>query len=249
MRISYNNYIDALSTGSIVASSELPNFEAINLQDQRLSIKWAGDSASTQNIVFNFLATSESVVTAAIIAHNISSGTSVLVQANASNSWGSPSFSTAMTVIESGMILKFIDAQAYQYWRFVINQADLEIGRIWLGDYITISPSSLLDFTIDKKRNDTVTHTPYRQKFASEGISWRKFTLNFPPTVTSTLTLIDTMFDVVGNHTSIIFCNFDTVRDFVLVEPIYCSIANENITFKHQKNQKYNYSLTLEEDL
>jgi hypothetical protein len=249
MRISYNNFVDAVSSGSIVASSDMPNFEVINLQNQRLAVKWGTDSASSQTVVVTFpTASAYSITTAAILGHNIVSGTTVYIQAHTSNSWGSPSFSTALTVIENGAILKFITAQEYQYWRFLINQGDLEIGRVWLGDHIDISPSSLLDFTVEKKRNDTVTYTPYRQKFASEGIGWRKIVLNYPPTNTSTLSLINTMFDTAGNHTSIIFCNFDTVRDFELVEPLYCSI-NGDVSFKHTKNQKYSYTLELEEDL
>ena len=249
MRISYNNFIDSVSAGSIVASSDLPNFEVINLQDQRLSIKWATDSMTSQTVVVTFpSASAYSVTTVAILGHNITSGTSVLIEANTSDSWGAPDYSTTLTVIETGAILKFISAQEYQYWRFVINQGDLFIGRIWLGDYITIDPSSLLEFTITKKREDTVTYTPYRQKFASPGVGWREFKLEFPPTNTTTLTIINTMYDTIGNYTSIIFCNFDIIRDFVLVEPLYCSIEGD-INFKHVKNQKYKYTLTLKEDL
>lgn len=249
MRISYNNFIDTLTAGSIIASSEIPNKEASNLLDERISIKWGSSSASTQSVVITFPSASAfSVTTGAILGHNITSGTSVLLQANVSDSWGTPSFSTALTVIETGAILKFITAQEYQYWRFVINQADLNIGRLWLGDYITIDPSSLLDFSIKKERSDVVTYTKHRQKFASPGVTWRSFKLNFPPTETTMLTAIDIMFNTVGKYKSVIFCNFDLIRDFVLVEPCYCSIVSD-LSFSHVKNQKYKYVLELEENL
>ena len=58
---------------------------------------------------------------------------------------------------------------------------------------------------------------------------------------------IQTMYDFSGNHSSMIFMNFDTLKDYKIVLPVYCSIDGD-VTFGHRGRQKYVYSLNLEED-
>ena len=175
----------------------------------------------------------------------------ITIMGNAVNSWTAPSVIETLSWNE-GAILKFITDAHYQYWRFSIANSSnsngyVQIGRLWLGDYITIDPSSLLDFKVIKKRSDQVIYGRNRQKWANIGVGWRQFTFNFPPTQEATLQLIQNMYDTVGNHSSFIFCNFDTIRDYKLVEPCYVSI-NGDLTFSHDNRMKFTYQLIMEED-
>lgn len=247
MRIVYDNLIDSLTASTITASSSYAGNEAENLLDTRLSKIWQSDTSTTNTVVFSF-ASAQSITTMAVAGHNLTSACTVTVQANTTNSWITPAWSTTITVYSNVMLNFQSSAQSYRYWRFVFaGQASIEIGRIWLGNYIQITPSSLLGFTVTKRRSDLVAYGRGRQKYASPGVGWREFNLSFPRTVSTTLSNIETMFDTVGSHDSVIFCNFDTLRGYTLVEPVYCSIVGD-IGFSHTHRNGYEYSLTLAED-
>jgi hypothetical protein len=189
--------------------------------------------------------------TISLLGHNILSGTQVKIQANNSNEWSAPSLDETFTYIESEKpILKFLSSTyIYKYWRFYFyGQGSIEVGRMWLGEYITIDPSSLLGFKVSKKTSDTVLYGKERSKFGLEGSKWRRIELSFPPSQESLIKLLSDMFDEVGIYKSFIFCNFDTIRDYTLVEPLYGSFQND-LNFTHSKNQKYSYDLQIEEDL
>jgi hypothetical protein len=190
------------------------------------------------------------VNTAAILGHNIKSGTTVKIQANNSDVWDDPELSETFTYVASdATILRFLDeVKVYKYWRFSFaGQASVEAGRLWLGEYMTINPASLLDFTVTKKRSDVVIYGRDRQKFANPGVGWRRFSLKFPASDKAMIYKVEQMYDAVGQHTSFIFCNFDTSREWPLVEPVYCSFDND-LDFTHTQRQKYSYTLNIEED-
>jgi len=129
----------------------------------------------------------------------------------------------------------------------ITNTNTVQLGRIWMGDYLQISPSSLLDFRVTKKRSDVNIYGKDRQKISIPGVSWRRIELSFPTTSNDMIKSIYTMYSTVANNKSIIFCNFDTIRGYPLVEPLYCSIDG-SITFTHNESMKFTYSLNLEED-
>jgi hypothetical protein len=248
MRIIYDNEIDDLTATNLTALTEAGGYEITNVQNQRLGKVWKSDSTSTQTVVCNFTGDVPGVKVAAIAGHNITSSTTVLIQANSADSWAAPSVSTSITVLSDKVMLKFFDtAQSFAYWRFSFDEGDLEIGRLWLGDYITIDPASTTNFSVSKKRNDDVTYGKMRQKFSSVGIGWREFDLSFPVTGQTGIDKILTMFDTIGNHSSVIFCNFDTSRDYEIVDPCYCSVDGD-VDFDHEGSQKYTYKLKLSED-
>ena len=179
------------------------------------------------------------------------SQTYLTISGNATDVWTSPSVTETLLWNEE-VILKYFDEQHYRYWQFSIanstnEDAFIEAGRIWLGDYLDISPSSLLDFKVSKKRSDTVIHGKDRHKFSVIGVGWRRFELSFPPTEEDMIKSLTTMFDAVGNHSSMIFCNFDTMRSYQLVEPCYVSIDGD-LEFTHTRRMVWTYNLALEEE-
>ena len=186
---------------------------------------------------------------AAVLGHNLLTGNNLRIQANNSNDWGDPELDEQIT-INPNLSLKFLDdTYYYKYWRFTFGaQGDLEIGRLWLGEYLTIDPSSLLDFKVAKKRSDNVIHGKNRQKWASIGVGWREFNITFPPTEEAMIYELSKMYDEVGNHSSFIFCNFDQIRSYQLVEPCYVSF-NGAIGFDHTDRMKFAYSLNMEEEM
>ena len=152
---------------------------------------------------------------------------------------------------DADVMLKFFTSTSRQYWQVLVEGTTtgsyIEMGRVWLGPYMTIDPSSLVDFRVTKKRSDTVIYGKHRQKWADPGYGWRRFDLNFPDTESSMLTQISSMYDTVGNHTSFVFCNFDTERAFELTEPCYVSVQGE-LQFVNRGRYRMTWAMALEED-
>jgi hypothetical protein len=195
--------------------------------------------------------------TVAILGHNISEGAAIKMEANDFPEWnyvdgsGSSIIQHSLTW-DDETILKMITATKKQYVKFTINDPNnddgvLKIGRFWIGRYLDIDPASLDNFTVTKKRTDDVAYGVNMQKFAAVGTKYREFDFKFPPTNSTMVTAIQTMYDHVGNHSSVIFCNFNLIRDYTIVEPCYCSIVGD-ISFSHKGRQKYEYGLRLSEN-
>jgi len=254
MRIAYTNLIDSLSSASILASSEDSSYPVTNVQDQRLTKEWHSEDATSHTVVIDLGATTSCAIFA-VLSHNLSTAGTVTVVGNddiaSGLTWVTSGESSAQTITyNAGVMLSFVSPIVNRYWKFTFSgqmQNGIQIGRLWIGNYITISPSSLDDFQVSKKRSDIIVYGRGRQKYASVGHGWRRFELSFPKTNGSVLSAIQTMYDTVGNHSSFIFCNFDTIRGYELVEPCYCSIDGD-LAFGHSGNQYYTYSLALEED-
>jgi len=250
MRITYTNLIDAGTVGS--ASTVNLLYPVANIQNQRLSKRWRSTTPTAQTVVIN-LGSAKAVDTVAVLGHNLSGSAAVSVEAHTSDSWGTPALSAISLTYNAGVILKYLAAaQTFQYWRFTLDDPTntdgyVEMGRPWLGTYLAIDPSSLDSFTVTKKRSDTVTYGRDRQKYATQGVGWRQFNLSFPRTSGTALTAIQTMYDTVGNHGSVIFSNLDGRRDFPIVEPCYTSIVGE-IDFRHGGFMKFTWGIVLEED-
>ncbi len=251
MRIAYTNIIDSLTSSAFTVIGTASGYGITNVQDQRLSVRYRTLTPTAQSVIID-CGTAQTITTAAILGHNISASATasscILSGCNDGSTWSSITTITR----NADAMLKFFATTTNQYFKFAIDDplnsdGYIEMGRLWLGEYITISPSSLLDFTVTKNRSDIVTHGKNRQKYATEGESWRSFEFSFPPTGGSALTAIETLFDTVGNHDSFLFCNLDTSVAYSLVYPCYVSI-NGNIEFAHDKYQRYRYSLSLEEE-
>lgn len=241
MRIVYENLIDAATLSvSPAASSDHP---IANVQDQRLSTVWEATSTASQALSID-LGSAMSVNTYAVMGHNLTEGTSIVFTGGSTTACSAV---TSTLTWNAGMILLFAASGTYRYWKLTVSGNDdpLSIGRVWLGTYLTIDPSSLLDFTVTKKRSDYVSHGPARQKYSTEGIGWRSFNLSFPPSEESMVATVKTMYES-AKSSSVIFCNFDTIRDYGIVEPCYCSMGD--LKFKHTESGLYAYELTLEEE-
>jgi hypothetical protein len=250
MRFVYSNIIDGLASSALTATSYLSGFPKTHVQDDRLETKWKTSTATTQSMIIDYGTSASAVLTAAVMGHNIATTATVTIQANASDSWGSPSLSTAMTVLDDNrnIVTFFASAQNYRYWRFLFTgQASLEIGRLWLSTYLQVDPSSTNEFTVLYRRSDNVDHGRGRQKYATAGIGWKSINLSFPKTRNTALNNIISFYDTVGRHSSFIFCNFDDIRTYPIVDPLYCSITGD-IGFNHTRGMAFQYAITIEED-
>jgi len=275
MRIAYNDIISKLDSSKLTCATVNPNYPISNVQDQRLGL--CSMMASTSSILIDFTGHGYKINTIALLGHNLDSSASISVAFNYIDDWTSPpvthtlSYNSGIilkfldTPVYVGTTDDFITTEDGDYLTtetgdFIVRQEKyvfakisitntntIQLGRIWMGDYLQISPSSLLDFKVTKKRSDINIYGKDRQKISIPGVSWRRIELSFPVTSNDMINNVYTMYKTVANNKSIIFCNFDTIRGYPLVEPLYCSIDG-SITFTHNESMKFTYSLNLEED-
>jgi hypothetical protein len=268
MRIAYNNYAD--SPAIVSATTAITNYPITNTQNERLKTSFRTSTLS--NLVLKIdLGSVKTITVAALSGHNLTSSATVVfsaidanpiiyspttevrfVSALAYTGYILTEASEKLTTETPDYLITGTSESVVQYCYFEINDPTnpdgfIEIGRVWVGEYITIDPSSLLGFSVIKKASDIVQHTKGQQKFAIAKTGWREFNFDFPISNYVMIKQIEDMYDYCGNYKSILFCNFDDIRGYVLVEPVYCSI-NGNMAFKHDEKMKFEYSFSLKEE-
>lgn len=137
MKFWYNNFI-AGSGVTITASSEVSTLPVENILHDHLAKVWkTGASSATETVVFDFgsAVSPQKLIMASTNGNVISQGA---VQANTSDSWGSPAYQSSAGIFNtSGALRLAITGQTYRYWRVIIskdNSSDqAEIGNIFLG--------------------------------------------------------------------------------------------------------------------
>ena len=248
MRMAYVNLVDS---ATLTESDQDAIYPAENVQNQRLAKAWRTTVLTGITMTADMGGT-VAVTMAAILGHNLTSGATITIAGNTADTWVTPAYSTSMTSV-GGVILKYFGTtEEIRYWRWSIEDPNngntyVEIGRLWAGVYLQVDPSSSINFTVTKKRSDTVVYGRGRQKYATQGVGWRAFNLSFDNIKGTALTAVQTLLDTVGLHSSLIFANFDTTLDYDLVLPCYVSLS-DGIAFRHQRNMDFTYVFQMEED-
>ena len=115
------------------------------------------------NIVMD-LSSAKSFDSFIIADHNLSSGATITLEANASDSWGAPTFSEVITW-SSGTILHYLSSsQSFRYVRLVIADAGnadgfIKLGELFLTPYLELSRTFQMihprttQYNIDTSRN------------------------------------------------------------------------------------------------
>lgn len=147
----YNRYSDNLAFTATTVTVSPGTIES------GYSAEWVRDNSAAKPlrlstkqgaVVFSW-SSPVSVAIIALLHCNYAEGTTVYVQGNATNSWGSPSFSTTITVPawKKGRFppQPWKDLRAlsgwgsYAYWRVATtadNAVNLTLGEIWLGSTV-----------------------------------------------------------------------------------------------------------------
>lgn len=152
----YQLYTDNVA-GAVtpVATTEDTAYPATNLVDLNPA-KPAKLTGTTGNWVWDF-GSARRVDLVALIHHNLTAGLEVRIQANATDSWGAPTFNQQITIPtyrEDGYpvnpwldltTLSAYSASGFRFWRLVVvgtNGAVIAIGEVWMGSSIRrLSPN------------------------------------------------------------------------------------------------------------
>lgn len=134
------------NAASVIATTEDAAYPAANLYDFKPA-KPAKLTGTTGNWVWDFTI-AQRVDLIALIHHNLTAGLDVRIQGNATNSWGAPTLTTAITIpayrddgypVNPWRDLTGVagySTSGFRYWRLVVvgtNAAAIAIGEVWLG--------------------------------------------------------------------------------------------------------------------
>lgn len=174
MTVKFYNYnlVDQPST-VITASSENAFFPVSNLKDDRRTKVFRSTAASC-TLVFDFI-TAESVDSILLVPH-ITYGwgfnSSTIVEANTTNTWGSPAFSTTIgpsEIDQEHMVaVKEFTAQTYRFWRLTFTGTSyVEISKLFIGAKQLIGTGKSIDYNWQyvSADNSIIQLNRYGQKF------------------------------------------------------------------------------------
>lgn len=184
---------------------------------------------------------------AAILNHNLSADATIGIQGNDYDSWNGLTVETMTWRADT--IVTFITEASYPFWRFTITDPNVEddyfeVGRFFLGTYVQISPSSLVEFPVKHVRNDRTMWSRSNQLYADQGVGWKELHYKFPRSTNSMKSSVETMWGSCGKFKPILVMNYDTT--FTIIDPLYCVVV-ENIVFTHLKHDFWSYDLHLRE--
>jgi len=176
-KIYYFNLVTQ-STTTITASDEDAFSPASNIADARKSKVFRTNSGTTScTIVFDFI-TAETVNAVLVQGglDGIGFAGALTIEANGTNSWASPAFSTTLTPSETfnkGAIT-FAD-QEYRFWRISASNAGedyVEIGKIFIGAKLVIDANSERNISLgwkwDYEDQSKISKNRYGEVFADE---------------------------------------------------------------------------------
>ena len=139
-----NNFIDS---ATLTASTTNAQYPVANIKDDRRT-KCYRSTSNSDNIVID-LGSAQAVDHFAIV-DNWQNGfgvTAITIEANGTDSWGAPAFSTTATLDTTfGVSIKaFSAAQTYRFWRIVLTSTlgYCEIANIYLGAATSITTNGV----------------------------------------------------------------------------------------------------------
>ncbi len=247
MRLIYNNLWDLYT---LTESQEDANYPVENTQDVRLAKVWRTQTTAAAQIVLD--AGTGATITCdvvAVIKHNFSSSSTIAIRGNETDSnWGSSSLLRSV-VYREGIMVKYFASEAFRFWRFDFTDTTnpdgyYEIGRLFLGTYLQVDPSSLVEFPEKHVRNDRQAFSKSNQFYADQGSGWKELKYKFVNTNDTMKGKIETMWNLNGKHTPLLLMNYDT--SFSIIPPLYCAIIKD-ITFGHLLHDRWEYNLDLRE--
>ena len=183
MRLLWNNEIDDTDF-TLTPSTAAANFPVTNVQDMRLSSQWRMTQITSQSLVIDAgVGNTITATAAAIAAHNLTSGATIKIQGNASDSWGGPTLDESFA-FDADLMVVFFGSAVFRFWRFSLDDAGntesfLRIGRLFLGTYLQIDEEPMRDFNEEHLDSTRTQYSPTGQAYSDEGILLKQYAMTF----------------------------------------------------------------------
>ncbi len=223
---------------TLSVNSENVNYALTNILDSRLTRTFRTVAGiTTVNIVFD-AGSAINVTSICIANHNITSGATIKLQGNATDSWGSPSVDETVTW-NAGIIKKDISQETYRYWRISIVDGSnpdtyIEIGRAWIGDLFN---TAFISPVFGHTRNSmSEKSSPFGQTYLDKRGFRSMVSVRFPWMTQAEKANLITQFEIVDIGTPF-FVTFDeTDMD---VDTLYVTMDQEGLNFNIKRNPAY----------
>jgi hypothetical protein len=197
MKVMYDNLTLDATIDSLTENPYYLFEDAFN--DTRLSrvARTLDDAAQWVKFTFTGAVTATDII---IDNHNITTGATVTLEANATDVWTSPSLSVSITPV-AGVIYKTFASSNYQYWRLTINDASnadtyIQIGNVFLGLGVTLAGFSPGVY-LPKKSNSESNLSISRQLTGMNRIKYKYCELDFVSITYTEKEVIETFIEFV----------------------------------------------------
>lgn len=213
-RFVYNNLVWAAATvlsnsvGSWLTTRPL----SFLLSYARKKVARSGQATTAQDIIVD-LGSAQSVNYAVLVSPKIHTGGSVTLQGNATNSWGSPSFTMVFPAINTVRKLTaiYFATQNLRYWRVLFNNPGpvneyVELGTLYLGQYFEPTYQMHESFSVGRKDPSIVVKAVDGERQSYRLTQFDGLAVFFDAMVAADKDVLQyTMFGIVGTDTPIIF--------------------------------------------
>lgn len=245
MYILYNN---KAKDSTITYSTQTTLYEAENIVTTNTKQGWRSTTDGASYVVFD-LGSAMDVDCIGFKNHNLTSGATIKIQGNATDSWGSPSVDVTLTWRDCETIFEGFTGGSYRYWRFYVDDtgnADgyIEVGTLYIGEVFNMpGMSPTIEFVWNN--NSYVEYSTSNQAFGDTRETWMGYNVEFPNPTNAQRKNIITMLNTVQNVTPIFVTIFDDDQDFE--DPFFATITNQNVSFKKNSNVLFANSLLFRE--
>lgn len=244
LRILYNH--DAWDAATITSSSEASSHLADdNVVDDNPARPWRTDDEQDEWIKFD-LGSAQQITCVALFNFNLSSGATVRLQANSSDSFGSPPYDQALTIVTDAdsvvfkRLVFFLD-QTYQWWRITVDDYPntdgyIQIGRIVGGAYYEMSRNYSEQFGIQIADPSEGREVPgaFSPKRSQE--DFRTITLDFEFVEETERDKWEAIFRKIGNRSPVVLALDPTDRP--TKDSAYC-VLKTPLQIAHRLIEQY----------
>jgi hypothetical protein len=245
MRIAYLNLID---DADLTPNVENPLLPVENIQDSHLGRVWRTTGLTTTAQIVIDLGSAQDISCIGLAGLNITDDATITIEANSSDSWGAPPFSTTLDVAET--MLKFIPTQTYRYWRVTIADPTnpdfyVEVGRVYLGQYMQM-PGIVPGTRIPRQTSSAIDIAPSGAVFGDLGRQFRSAEFSFAGVSNAKRAEIDAMFAVVDRVTPVFIAIW--ANELTYEMPIYAVIGQDRLDWaKDPGKETFSASMTITE--
>jgi hypothetical protein len=234
----FNGDAATLSSGSVDADFPLSNI----LNDLLAKAYKTGTSSADEWVVFD-LGSAQSIDAVALLGHTFINGTDTLeIEGNAADSWGAPSFSEALTIVDGGPLVHYFAGgdETFRYWRVKITKGAAgtqhTIGRILLGQSYTLA-QEVTQGMVSWGWKDTSESSTTRggQKYTDAGVRLRTLSVSIDHMPQTQADEIQALIETYGTGTAWLFSLVETIEpsDWAMygtLEPVPTAMADRNWT-------------------
>lgn len=200
----YNNHVDS---ATLTASTADGSYPATNIQLEPTTKEWRTTAATAQNLVLD-LGSAKAVDHIFLVGNALESlnFTSITIEANTSDSWGAPAYSSgAITSFpENKLIVNTGSTQTYQYWRIVIEDSTggatfTGFSNLFLGQSLTLTNNNISrEWSLGDAKIADIKTGLHGQRFVTEYNNQKTFNVSYQLLTKDELDSVETMFDFIG---------------------------------------------------